>query len=415
MRVLALVPTNTYRAADLLAAARCLGIDLIVGSDRRQALEAEVDHTTVTVPFDAPVRALEVVRALHRRRPLDGVVGLDDETTLPAARLAEALGLPGNPPRAVATTRSKLRLREALAGAGIDGPRFAAVHLKDIEAAAPGQAYPCVLKPTFLSASRGVIRADDAAAFVAAGRRIATLLADPELRRRGGTEADLVLVEDFLPGAEIALEAVLGDGELRLLAVFDKPDPLDGPFFEETLYVTPSRHPGPVLEHAEHTLRRAVAALGLRHGAVHAEFRLHAGRATLLELAPRPIGGLCPRVMPLALGTGLEELLLRSACGLDLPGTDSVRPAGVMMLPVPGRGLLRRVDGREEALALPGIHDVALSVHAGQELVPLPEGHRYPGFIFATGRDAAEVEDRLRAAHGCLRFDLEPPATLPAG
>jgi len=406
-RILALLPSNTYRARDLLIVARDLGVELIVATARQQALEPQTDDTTVTISFDGSPEAIRIARELHGRRPLDAVVGLDDETTWCAAVLARALGLPGNPPQAVAATRSKLTMRRQLAAAGIRGPEFAAVAFADLASQAAAQQYPCVLKPTFLSASRGVIRANDPREFVAAGQRIAALLDDPELRARSGGEADLVLVESYLRGDEIAVEAVLREGVLQPLAVFDKPDPLTGPFFEETIYVTPSRHDTAVLAAVEAELQRATRTLGLVHGPIHAELRLHGGTPTLLELAPRPIGGLCPRVIPLAFGIRLEELLLRATLGMPAPAVAAGRAAGVMMIPVPAAGILRAVHGLERARVEPGVHDVEISTLLGQQVVPLPEGNRYLGFIFATAESPATAEEALRRAHYHLRFEIQ--------
>jgi len=406
-RILALLPSSTYRAHDLLLAARKLGVELVVATEQQQALEPQTDDTTVTIPFDGSSLAVERVLDLHQRRPLDAVFGLDDETTWSAAILAEALDLPGNPPAAVEATRSKLAMRRQLAAAGMRGPRFTAVALANLAGQADTQEYPCVLKPTFLSASRGVIRANDAQEFIVAGRRISALLDDPELRTRGGSEADLVLVESYLPGDEVAVEGLLTEGRLQLLTVFDKPDPLTGPFFEETIYVTPSRYDTEVLAAVEEEVRCAARALGLVHGPIHAELRVHEGEPTLLELAPRPIGGLCPRVVPLALGIQLEELLLRAALGLPAPAISADRAAGVMMIPVPRGGVLRAVHGLDQARTEPAVHDVEISILVGQPVVPLPEGNRYLGFIFAAAETPGAVVDALERAHSRLRFEIE--------
>ena len=406
-RILALLPSNTYRAKDLLVAARQLELDLVVATERQQSLEPQTDDTTITIPFDGSPTALQRVLRLHQRRPLDAVIGLDDETTWSAAVLADALGLPGNPPRAVAATRSKLEMRTQLAAAGVRGPDFAAVATADLAPQAIRQNYPCVLKPTFLSASRGVIRANDPREFVAAGNRIARILDDPEIRDRGGAEADLLLVESFLPGDEVAVEALFDNRGLQVLAVFDKPDPLAGPFFEETIYVTPSRHDPRVLAEVETEVRRATKALGLVHGPIHAELRLDQGVPTLLELAPRPIGGLCPRVVPLAFGIRLEELLLRAALALPMPVVAPDRAAGVMMIPVPTGGTLRAVHGLDAAREEQAIHSVEISILNGRPVVPLPEGNSYLGFIFAAAEHPDAVERALRRAHSHLRFEID--------
>ncbi len=409
-RILALLPSNTYRARDLLTAARRLGAELIVATERQQALEPQTDDTTITIRFDASPPTLRRVTELHTRRPLDAVVGLDDETTWCAATLAEHLGLPGNPPQAVAATRSKIATRRRLAAAGLRGPEFATVATADLDALADHaakQVYPCVLKPTFLSASRGVIRANDAGEFVIAARRIAALLSDAELQARGGEQAGLILVESYLPGEEVAVEGLLREGSLEVLAVFDKPEPLVGPFFEETVYLTPSRQDAGVLDALEAEVQSASTALGLLNGPVHAELRICEGVPTLLELAPRPIGGLCPRVIPLAFGIQLEEFLLRAALGLKTPSANRARAAGVMMIPVPRGGTLRSINGLDQARAVEYIHGVDISILPGQPVVPLPEGNRYLGFIFAAAETPAAVQQALGRAHSQLRFAID--------
>jgi biotin carboxylase len=274
-----------------------------------------------------------------------------------------------------------------------------------------------VLKPLVLSASRGVIRADTETEFAAAFRRVAAILAAPDVAALGaGT--DRVLVEGFVPGAEVALEGLLRDGALDTLALFDKPDPLDGPFFEETIYVTPSRLPEAVQAAIRDATARAARALGLRDGPVHAELRLNAEGPWLIEIAARSIGGLCSRTLRFGTGMALEEIILRQALDLPMARPERERAAaGVMMIPIPRGGVLEAVDGLEAARATTGIADVTIAAHRGQEIVPLPEGSRYLGFIFSRAATPAEAEARLRCAHARLRFDIRAPGageTIPA-
>jgi len=315
----------------------------------------------------------------------------------------------GNPVRAVATARDKLESREALVQAGLPSPAFRSLNLDDdVSALADEVSYPCVLKPVFLSASRGVIRADDRAGFVKALERIGALLRRPEVSALGGERARLVLVEDFIPGDEVAVEGIVTDGRVRVLAIFDKPDPMDGPFFEETLLVTPSRHPQDVQTGIVDAVQRGVDALGLRHGPVHAELRVNEAGPWIIEIAPRSIGGLCSRTLRFTGGTTLEALILRHAAGEDVSGFEPERQAaGVMMIPIPGEGMLRAIEGQESALAVEAIEDLHITVPAGQALVPPPEGDRYLGFIFARGATPAEVEGALREAHEHLQFTVE--------
>jgi biotin carboxylase len=298
-------------------------------------------------------------------------------------------------------------MRERLAAAGFDAPAFTSIPLDaDVRAAASRVRYPCVLKPTQLSASRGVIRADDPGVFEAAFRRIADLLAR---ERRGGP----ILVESYLPGAEVALEGVLDGGSLRVLALFDKPDPLEGPYFEETLYVTPSRLAPAAQVAFRDATARAAEALGLDHGPVHTELRWDGRRASVVEIAPRSIGGLCSRALRFG-DASLEEVLVRHAVGQSIDDFHrEERAAGVLMIPIPRAGRLEAVRGADLARLVPGIEDVRVTATRGESLVPLPEGARYLGFVFARAAQPAAVEAALRAAHQRLEFDIEKPADQP--
>jgi biotin carboxylase len=401
--------TRTYRAKAFLQAARRLGVEVVVGSERRQALARQARRTSLTVDLKRPARAAQQIAAFARENSLDAVVGVDDDSAVVAASASAALGLPHNPVDAVRATRDKYRMRRAFAGAGLPTPRFRRVFLTaDPEVVAARAPYPCVLKPVGLSASRGVIRADTPEQFIAAFGRIAALL------EAGAGDQRHILVESFLPGPEVALEGLLDRGELRVLAIFDKPDPLDGPYFEETIYVTPSRLPEVAQAAIADTVARGAAALGLWDGPVHAELRLGEGGPYLLEIAARSIGGLCSNALRFGTGLSLEEVLLRHAIGAPVESyARERRAAGVMMLPIPRAGLLWGVRGREAAEAVPNVEEVAITIPLGQPVVPLPEGDRYLGFVFARAETAAEVETALRAAHARLGFVIAPADQPP--
>ena len=408
-RVLLLLPTRTYRAHDFMEAARRLGVAMVVGTDRQQAFAALFPGSHLRLDFLRPRQAVRAIVAFARSYPLDAVVAVDDDGTLLAAAAAKALGLPHNPVAAVAATRNKHRLRRKVAAAGLLSPRFERLSVADDPVrVASRMPFPCVLKPLHLAASRGVMRADDADQFVAAFERLAAILRTPDVVQRNGRLARHVLVEAFIPGTEVALEGLLVGGELTVLAMFDKPDPLDGPFFEETLYVTPSRLPADVQADVAAQTAKAAAAIGLREGPVHAEWRVNERGAWLIDLAARSIGGLCSRILQFGAGMSLEELLLMQAVGADVAAYErESATAGVMMLPIPRRGVLRAVDGQEAARRVPGIVGLALTLALGQEVVPLPEGVQYLGFLFARGDTPAEVEFALRRAHQCLSFTIE--------
>jgi biotin carboxylase len=399
-RILLLLPTATYRAADFVTAAARLGVDVVVGSEHRQALAGPMGDRAVVVPLAGGDAALDAIAALHDRTPLDAVLAVDDHGVVVAAAAAQRLGLRHNPPNAVAATRDKAAMRERLAAASLPQPAYRIVaHGADIASAATQVGYPCVVKPVSRSASQGVIRVDDAIQAAAAGIRIRAIVGD-------GPEP--LLVERFVPGAEVAVEGLLLGGRLEVLAVFDKPDPMDGPFFEETIYVTPSRQPASVLADLEATVARAAAALGLREGPVHAELRIGtAGALMILELAARSIGGLCARALRFGAGVSLEEVIIRHALGLGLDGlARETQASGVMMLPIRSAGVLDRVSGQERALAIDGVVGVEISIASGRPVVPLPEGDRYLGFVFARGPTAQDLEDALRRAEACLEVRL---------
>jgi biotin carboxylase len=418
LRLLLLIPTTTYRTEDFVAAATKLDVEMVVASDRPHVLERERPDRLLALDFGDPAAAARAAAAFARRHPIDAVVAVDDRSTVVGAAIAERLGLRTSPLAAVAATRNKHRMREAFARAGVRSPAFTLLTLADDPAAAARRArYPCVLKPTILAASRGVIRVDDEAGFVDAFRRIAAILGEPDVAALG-EGADQILVEDFIPGREVALEGLLVRGELHVLALFDKPDPLDGPFFEETLYVTPSRLPDTVQADVAAEARWAARALGLTEGAVHAEMRVDEQGPCVVEVAARTIGGLCSRTLRFGTGLTLEELVVRHALGIELDSLERERrPAGVLMLPIPRAGVLRGVAGRAGALAVPGIEDVTISAHLGQRLVPLPEGGQYLGFVFASAESPEAVEAALREAHRRLEFDIAPAAGAgePAG
>ena len=349
-------------------------------------------------------KALESIRAAARREGgFAAVVAPDDATVELAGRVASELGLAGNPPGAARLSRRKDLARAHLAAAGVRVPEFRVLDLRrPLELS--GMSFPCVVKPIAMSASRGVIRADDTAELAAAVGRVRTIVSGA----RDEEERSLLLIESFVPGPEVAVEGLLQDGRLEVLAIFDKPDPLDGPFFEESIYVTPSRLGRVAEERIVECVRRAVAAFGLVAGPVHAELRWNAGEAWLLEAAARTIGGECSRLLRFSAGHSLEEVVLAAAMGRRLPrGLDSAA-AGVMMLPTPRPGTLRRVEGVLDALGVPGVDEVSISAGTGTELVPLPEGGAYLGYVFARGETPGSVESSLREAAGRLRTVIAP-------
>lgn len=466
-RVLLITPPGSYRVHAYLEAARDLGLDMLVASEGEHCL---VPGPTggIRVDLADAGAVVEQVLAAHRDRPIAAVVATDDGTVEVANRAAAALGLAHNAPSAARTTRRKDLARAALAAAGLPVPAVRLVDLRrPIRPQFEGIEFPCVVKPLAMSASRGVIRADDLPGLEAACRRAGAIIgastapspgastcastrtptgapapastgastcATTDALTRtpigapahtsagapapasvgtsaGAEEHHTLLVESFVPGPEIALEGMLAGGELTVLAIFDKPDPLDGPFFEETIYVTPSRLPQSVQALAAMRVREGCAAYGLTEGPVHAELRIHGGDAWIIEIAGRTIGGDCAKLFTFGSGVGLEHLVLERALGRPPPEAafrDSGQSAGVLMIPTPAAGTLRRVEGVMAASRIPGIREVSITVREGYELIPLPEGGTYLGFVFALGEDPAGVEASLRRAQEAIRVIVAP-------
>ena len=414
-RVLLIAPPGSYRVHAYLEAARDLGLDMVVASEGEHSLVPGLD-SGIRIDLGDCAAVIERVLAAHRDRPIAAVVATDDATVEIASRAAAALGLAHNAPSAAAIARRKDLARAALAAAGLAVPAVRRVDLRrPVRPQLDGIELPCVVKPLAMSASRGVIRADDVASLEAACRRAGAIVAGAPAgvsarASAGADEHHTLLVESFVPGPEIALEGMLEGGELSVLAIFDKPDPLDGPFFEETIYVTPSRLPRSVQALAAERVRAGCAAYGLTEGPVHAELRIHDGDAWIIEIAGRTIGGDCARLFTFGSGTSLEHLVLQRALGESPDRTfqGEARAAGVLMIPTPGAGTLRRVEGVMEASRIPGIREVSITVREGYELTPLPEGGAYLGFVFALGDGPAEVEASLRGAQDAIRVIVAP-------
>ena len=400
-----LIPTESYRAEDFQAAARALEAEVVIGTERKLAISHFTEDRCLVVDFESPERAAEQVASLHSRRPVDAVIGVDDQGVVAAAAASARLGLRGNDPAAAVRTRDKLAMRTALEGEGVPQPPYRLLGPDDdVERVGAEIGWPCVIKPLGGSASRGVIRVDGPEEAIRAAARIRAMLSS-----KGSGPPPPLLVEGYVGGREVAVEGLLEGGRLRVLAVFDKPDPMEGPFFEETLLVTPSRLPAPILEALDEVTGRAAGALGLSEGALHAELRVDGGgRVFVLELAARSVGGLCARSLRFGTGMALEELILRHALGLPLPPAREHAASGVMMIPIPRAGRLQEVRGREAASSVPGITGLEITIGRERPVRPLPEGDRYLGFIFAKGTSPEAVEASLRTANDRLDVVIDP-------
>ena len=422
-----------YQTRSFEEVARKNGVEIIYVTDRCHQLQDPWGDHAIAAHFESPQsEAATIIEALGGKQ-IDGIVALGDRPVVAAAYTARDLGIPYHHPAAVEACRSKLRIREVFRDTGLRTPWFRTLALNPLpEPALLHISYPCVLKPLSLSASQGVIRANNRDEFVAAAQRIAALLASPEIRATRENNLDQILVEGYIPGREVAVEGLLTEGVLRILAIFDKPDPLEGPYFEESIYVTPSTLAKEQQRAIQKCAEDSARAIGLAHGPMHAEFRVNfeeAGYETVgtegvwpLEIAARPIGGLCARALRFAgVGKpksdqqgehgsiGLEELLLRHA--LNLPGNDWPREhkaSGVMMIPVPACGTLEKVEGEEAARAIRGITDLFITARLHDYIAAWPEGSSYLGFLFASADTPGEAVQSLRAAHAELRFTLAP-------
>jgi hypothetical protein len=413
-----------YQTRSFEDAAHKLGVELVYVTDRCHQLEDPWGDQAIPVHFETPEVAAYTVMEAPRGQNVGGILALGDRPPAAAAYAARGLGIRYNHPAAVEACRSKLRAKEIFRDAGLNVPWFQKLPIVPTpEPSLLGISYPCVLKPLSLSASQGVVRANNREEFLAAAARVRRLLHSPEILATREANLDQMLVEGYIPGREVAVEGLLTDGGLRVLAIFDKPEPLEGPYFEETIYVTPSRLPESVQLAIEKCAKDSVRALGLSHGPIHAEFRINEQGVWPIEVAPRPIGGLCARSLRFSFDgeigpIGLEELLVRHA--FELPGWNSPREqiaSGVMMIPVPMSGVLEAVSGEEAARSIPGITELTITARLHDAIAAWPEGSSYLGFLFARGDIPEEVEQALRQAHEKLSFKIttqlpvEHPAT----
>jgi biotin carboxylase len=400
-RLLLFAATTGYQIRVFAEAARRLGVDVTLAADRCGRLDDPWGDHSISVKFD--YRLPKSVNAFDGMS-FDGVAAVGDRPAVLAAEVAQRLGIPFHPPAAARACSDKYVARQLYQAAGLPVPWFFRMKLGDTPPNS-GVRYPCVLKPVGLSGSRGVIRANNEAEFLAAHRRIRALLENnPDLKR---LPERYLTVEGYIEGREFAVEGLVTAGRFQPLAIFDKPDPLEGPFFEETIYVTPSRQPAAVQEALVEITARAVRALGLRHGPVHAELRYNREGAWILETAARPIGGLCAKTLRFEGGVPLEAIVIRHALGEDVSGARlEAHASGVMMIPIPKDGIYESVEGADRAAAVAGVEEVIVTAKQGQRLIPLPEGASYLGFIFARAHSAADVEAALRRSHAELRFHL---------
>ncbi|MDH5408732.1 MAG: ATP-grasp domain-containing protein [Gammaproteobacteria bacterium] len=405
-RVLVIAPHGSYRSSAFIQAAQQQGIEVLIASQGEYSIVSEFAKG-LQIDLNDEQQSLEKILQAAEQQTFTGIIGTDDATTVLATRVAQELGLPHNPVAAVRIARSKDQARQCLAQHNVRIPDFRIINTATaLDAQLEGVTYPAVIKPVALSASRGVIRVNDRAELDAAITRITAILQD-ELQL-SEQQRQTLLLEQFIPGKEAALEGMLYGGELDVLSLFDKPDPMDGPFFEETYYVTPSSFSAEVQAAIKQEVQAACHAYGLTEGPVHAECRINEEGIWILEVAARTIGGLCGRLLRFGTGHNLEDLVLAHAQTKRIKVGAQEGAAGVLMIPMSEAGILKRVEGLLDAQRVPGIEEVSIQIRDGYELVPLPEGGSYLGFIFARAETSVQVEQALRQAHDCLNIVVAP-------
>ena len=405
-RVLLLAATTGYQTQVFAEMAQVMGLEVVMATDRCHVLPDPWGDQAIPIRFEDPEGAAATLAAIHPRP--DAIVAVGDRPVYLAALAARQLNLPYNSPESVAACKNKFAAREKFRANGMLVPAYLRLPVStNPHNAATNIKYPCVLKPLGLSASRGVIRANNPTEFAAAFERIHAILEAPEIRRLHEEHDQFIQVESYIEGREFALEGIVTEGRLKVFAIFDKPDPLEGPFFEETIYVTPSREPQQVQQALANTAQQAVTALGLATGPLHAEIRYNRHGAWILEAAARPIGGLCAKALRFRNNSSLEELILRHGLGEDTSTWEREEQAsGVMMIPIPKNGIFQRASGVHEAAQTPNITEVIITAKEGQKREKLPEGATYLGFIFARAATPDQVEKALRHAHAALSFEI---------
>ena len=405
-RVLVIAPHGSYRTVPFIKAANNLNVDVLIASQGEHSIVSDYAKG-LHVDFNDPEQAIKIILSEASKQSFSGIIGTDDMTTELASQVAEKLSLPHNDPKAVNIAQRKDLARLSLKKSEVNIPEFDLLTTtKSLEEQNIHVEFPAVIKPVALSASRGVIRVNNELELQQAVERVQTMLL--EERQIEQSVRELLLLEEFIPGKEVAIEAMLHNGKLDVLAIFDKPDPLNGPFFEETYYITPTSFSKKIQQEIKKTIFESCHAYGLSEGPIHAECRINDKGVWVLEVAARTIGGMCGRLLSVGTGHSLEELVLLHAMGKRVEIKTVESAAGVLMIPIPSAGILKRVEGLLEAQRIPYISELSIEVREGYELVPLPEGTSYLGFIFSEAPTVEQVEQALRDAHSCLNIVIAP-------
>jgi biotin carboxylase len=407
-RILLLLPTSTYRTSAYMEAASRLGLDIVVGTEISQSLAHLAPKRNLKVNIFRPDKAVTQIMAFHEKYPLDAIAGVDEDTVLISAMAREKIGLPFNPIEGMRAVRNKFLFRQAIANSGLTSPDFRLSDLNELKYGIGDMHYPVVLKPLLLSGGRGVVRVDSDENLRSVVTMLEKILSDRKIQIRSAEYHKKILVESYIDGEEVAVEGLLIDGKFHLFAIFDKPDPLTGPYFAETIYATPSLHSVETQKQIITTVTATAEHLGLRHGPVHAELRFNSDVCFIVELANRPIGGLCSRILRFENNQTLEQVVLRHAAGLALDQiAREEKASGVMMIPIPRGGIFKGVRGVEAAKKVDQIEDVVITIPPGDKICPLPWSSRYLGFIFARGDDPAKITEAIRQSFAKLTIDID--------
>ena len=409
-----IAPHGSYRTMRYLQAAEKLNLAVMIISEGEHSIVSEYAQG-VHVQFHQPEHALESILSEINKANTQvvSVIGTDDSVIEIAANVAKELGLSYNNVNSAQLARRKDLARKALKENKTPIPYFKLFEIdKTLEQILSNTLqddfnhFPVVIKPLALSASRGVIRVNNINELEKGLKQVKTIL--EKHTDLDDYEQQWVLLEEYIHGEEIAVEGIVENGQFKLLTIFDKPDPLYGPYFEETYYITPSRLSSELSQQVVDVVQSACEAYGIQTGPVHAECRLRDSKAYLIEMAARTIGGLCSDILEYGLGCSLEEVVLRQSIGQAVDSSFSETSAGVLMIPVPSKGILKRVEGLLEAGKVEYIEDINIQLRDGYELIPLPEGNSYLGFVFAKAPSFELVEKALRQAYACLNVVVAP-------
>ncbi len=401
---------NSYRIAPYINAAKRMGLNVLVASRGKYSLISEV-YEGLHIDLDDHETSLKLILKAARSRNIIGVLGSDDSTVELAAKAASALKLPHNPPEAAQLTIRKDLARAHLSLNQCTVPIHCLINLNDsLDRQTTGLPWPCVIKPLSSSASRGVMRVNNKQEFITACTRIKKIIADSATE----FERNHILIEEYIDGVEVAFEGYLQNGKLFTLVIFDKPEPLTGPYFEETIYVTPCTLSSETQQKITQRIAEACKAYGLTTGPIHAELRINESDAWILEVASRTIGGDCARSLDTNTNNNfnLEELVISLAINKPVVTTPPKNARGVMMIPIKKAGILRRVEGLKSAREVKYIKQLDIIIREGNELIPLPEGNQYPGYIFAEAKTTRQVTQALKEAYQRLNFIVAPVIKL---